>query len=115
MLGNKEALSVELVNDHYIRTDGLIASNEGWFYTTPIAVKAGQSIEFTAYAGAANAAISKYENSSYIMLVKGAGSTKYQKYTYIANSDMEVVFSAKRGANEPIATIDGENITFNGY
>lgn len=115
MLGNKEALSVELVNDFYIRNDGRIAQNEGWFYTTPIAVKAGQEVQFSAYAGASSAAISTYSNGAYAMQVRGSGSTRYETYTYIPAEDCLVVVSAKRGEIASILTIDGENVLLIGY
>ena len=115
MLGNKETLSVELVNDHYILTDGTIRTGESWFYTSPIAVKAGQEVQFSAYAGAASAAISTYSNEAYAMQVKGSGSTRYETYTYIPAEDCLVVVSAKRGEIAPILTIDGENVLLIGY
>lgn len=111
----KEALSVELVNDRFIRTDGIISTNEGWFYTTPIAVKAGQEVSFSAYAGAITAAISTYSNEAYAMQVKGEGSTKYKTYTYIPAEDCLVVVCARRGEIAPILTIDGENVLLIGY
>ena len=115
MLGNKEALSVELVNDFYIRENGRITQNKGWFYTTPIAVKAGQEVQFSAYAGAINATISTYSNEAYVMQVQGIGSSRYETYTYTPAEDCLVVVSAKRGEINPAFTIDGKNILLIGY
>lgn len=111
----KEALSVELVNDRYIHTDGIISRLEGWFYTTPIAVKAGQEVSFSANAGASSAAISTYSNGAYAMQVKGGGSARYETYTYIPAEDCLVVVCARRREIAPILTIDGENVLLIGY
>ena len=112
---NKEALSVELVDGKYITTSGSISKRDDWFYTTPIAVKAGQEVSFSAYAGAAIAAISTYENGKHTMQEQGLGSSSYETYTYTPAEDCLVVVSAKRGEIDPAFTISGNNVLLIGY
>ena len=115
MGGGNAPLAVTVIHDYYIYSDSRIRTSSGWFYTTSLAVRSGQVIIFSCYGGAANAVISKELNGTYTMMVKGTSSSSYRTYTWTADEDCFVAFSAKVDTIAPVATVDGVNVTFEGY
>ena len=112
----EEALSVDAIMGMYINfKSGNLGSNSDFFYTTPINVKNGDVVVFSGYIGAITAAIAKFNGVGeyYTGLVKGSGSTTYKTYTYTMTEDCQIAFSAKIGAIDAVATVNGNNVTIN--
>ena len=101
-LGKKvDGLDYTEVTGKYIKPNGTIGDSAAGFYTSPIPVKAGETLTYS-IAGAACAILSKYDNGSYIPIVvtPTSGSTQYTNQTYTATEDCYVVFSGTPGTLE---------------
>ena len=94
LIGNNiTSLSLTKV-DGYILNDGTIASGTIGYHTNPISVTKNTAIVLCTAAYSNMAAISKYQNGSYIPLVLGGNvAHKLATYIYVADSDMQLVFS----------------------
>lgn len=124
LMERRREMMSKRVNIQVTCTQGFISNSNlnndvaGWFktFTTPLQVKAGDYIVFSCYGGAANAVIYKIlADNTFQMQVKGGGSTRYDTYTWTADEDCFIGFSARKGDNAPIATINGNNVEFLGY
>ena len=101
-LGKITKPSYEKVIGKYVTSLGEVISYNGWFYSTPISLKKGETLLFSAVAYK-NATISIYDNGAYKKVVEGVETSK-QLYEYVASEDCEVVVSGEdRGAFVVIA------------
>ena len=102
--GKEEPLpEITYVKDRYIDATGAVTGGSGWYYTVAMPIHAGDKVTHKGYVGAATSAIFVYnvDNSTRTNKVTGSGSTQYKTYTWTANTDCYVGFSAKFGATLP--------------
>lgn len=104
-LGKITIPSYEKIIGKYVSGLGEIVSYDGWFYSTPIPLKKGETLFFSAVAYRI-ATISIYDNGAYKKVVEGVETSK-QLYQYVASEDCEIVVSGEeKGALVAIATAE---------
>lgn len=87
-IGNKETIEI-VENDGYIAENGVVVSHDIGFYSEPIEIKGGTTIEYIASATSVFSAISKFNNGKYIPLLIGTSNVyERSRMTYYVEEDM---------------------------